>query len=218
MPRNPRGFSFRRRRFYQRPRYRRMSYHRSTCDYRCWNAVTPPSACRCSCGGANHGGRYRRVIRRRNVTPQAQQTSADDYFKSVGKAAMTSAVIYGLSTAAPPLGAVLIPAYTTYNYSKLGYGLLKVYMEISSQGEVSPDTMKGPAASVGGTTTQGPADAAATAVIARASQSGLFTEMAARTGVQEQVIAEMMRGSTSSALSASGGELAKFAIAKAVGA
>jgi hypothetical protein len=131
---------------------------------------------------------------------------------------LTSAIIYGLSTAAPPLGAVLIPAYTAYNYSKLGYGLLKVYKEISSDGKVSPDSIKGAAASVGGVATQGPADAAATAIVARASQSGLFSEMATKTGIQEAVIAEMMRGSTSSALSASGGELAKFAIAKAVGA
>jgi hypothetical protein len=54
-------------------------------------------------------------------------------------------------------------------------------------------------------------------MIEKASQSGLFKEMATKTGVKEVVIAEMMRGSTSSALSTGEGELAKFAVMKAVG-
>ena len=46
----------------------------------------------------------------------------------------------------------------------------------------------------------------------------MFKEMAIETGLKEVVVAEMIRGSTSSALSTGGGELAKFAIMKAVGA
>jgi hypothetical protein len=112
----------------------------------------------------------------------------------------------------------LIPAYTAYGYSKLGYGLLKIYREIRVEGKASPNSMKGASESLGEVATQGSADAVASAIVDKASQSGLFKEMATKTGVKEVVIAEMMRGSTSSALSAGGGELAKFAIVKAVGA
>jgi len=127
-------------------------------------------------------------------------------------------VIYGLSAAVPPLGAVAIPAYTAYNYSKLGYGLYKIYAEIGAEGKVSAKSLKETSGSLGEFVAQGPADTIASAVVARASQSGLFAEMAKNTRVEDMVIAEMMRGSTSSALSSGAGELAKFAIGKAVGA
>jgi hypothetical protein len=153
-----------------------------------------------------------------NPVPQPRPTPVEDFLKSTGKAALTSAIIYGLSAASPPLGAVLIPAYTAYGYSKLGYGLLKVYREISVEGKVSPNSMKEASESIGEIATQSSADAVASAMIEKANQSGLFKEMATRTGVREVVIAEMMRGSTGSALSTGGGELAKFAIMKAVGA
>jgi hypothetical protein len=152
------------------------------------------------------------------MTPQPRETPVSDYFKSVGKAALTSAVVYGLSAAAPPIGAVLIPAYTLYNYSKLGYGLFKVYREISEGEKVSPNSMSKISGQLGEVATQSSSDAIASTLITKASQSGLFKEMAEKTGIQEGVLAEMTRGSTSSALSASGGELAKFAIMKAVGA
>jgi hypothetical protein len=78
--------------------------------------------------------------------------------------------------------------------------------------------MKEASESLGGIATQGSADALASSMVDKASQGGLFKEMATKTGVKEVVIAEMMRGSTSSALSTGGGELAKFAVMKAVGA
>jgi hypothetical protein len=152
------------------------------------------------------------------MTPQLRETPVSDYFKSVGKAVLTGAALYGLSVAAPPIGAVLIPAYTAYNYSKLGYGLFKAYREISQEGKVSPNSISRVSGQVGEVAAQSPSDAIASTIVASAGQSGLFKVMAENTGIQEGVIVEMTRGSTSSALSASGGELAKFAIMKAVGA
>jgi len=186
------------------------------CDARCWSARSRPSACRCSCGGANHGRGY--FAPYRGYPRRPKPPSVGDYFKSIGKSALTNAVIYGLSAAIPPLGAVAIPAYMAYNYSKLGYGLYKVYSEISAEGKVSANSMKQASESLGDFVTQGPADTIASAVVARATQDGLFEEMVKNTHVDEVVFAEMMRGSTSSALSAGAGELAKFAIVKAVGA
>jgi hypothetical protein len=46
----------------------------------------------------------------------------------------------------------------------------------------------------------------------------LLEDMAKKTGVEEVIFAEMLKGSTSSALSTGGGELAKFIIKKVVGA
>ncbi len=152
------------------------------------------------------------------MTSQPRETPVSDYFKSVGKAALTSAVVYGLSAASPPLGAVLIPTYTAYSYSKLGYGLLKLYKEMSDEGNVRPDSLRRTSASIGEVATQSSADSMASTLVTRARESGLFREMTQKTGIQEGVIAEMTRGSASSALSSSGGELAKFTIMKAVGA
>jgi hypothetical protein len=207
-----------------RPRYHLMDYGVSSCDDRCWNATSPPSACRCSCRGAYHGAGYRRhypryqdrtiVFQPLSTPSQHHEVSVNDYFRSVGKAALTSAVVYGLSAASPPLGTVLIPAYTAYNYSSLGYGLLKAYRE----GKASPSSIQVVSRSIGEVAAQDSADVVASAIINNASRSGLFKEIATRTGIKEVVISEMMRASTSSALSTGGGELAKFAITKAVGA
>jgi hypothetical protein len=200
----------RRRSAYWGSRYRLSSYSGSNCDERCWNARSPRSSCRCSCGGENHGRGYSGYGK---YTPRVS-----DFLKSTGKAAATSAVIYGVSAASPPLGAFLIPAYTAYGYSKLGYGLLKIYEEIRAQGRAGSDSVKGTSESIGEAATQGIADSLASSIVGKASQGGLFKEMATKTGAKEVVIAEMMRGSTSSALSTGGGELAKFAVMKAVGA
>ncbi len=135
----------------------------------------------------------------------------------MGKSALTSALIYGLSAAVPPVGAVAIPAYTAYNYSKLGYNLYRVYEEQRTKGTASATSVKRASGSVGELATQSSADRVATQLAAKAHQSGIFNEAARSTGVESIVFAEMFRGSTSSALSTSGGELFKFAIGKAVG-
>jgi len=188
----------------------------TTCDARCWSARSRPSACRCSCGGANHGRGY--FAPYRGYPRRPKPPFIGDYFKSIGKSALTSAVIYGLSAAIPPFGAVAIPAYMAYNYSKLGYGLYKVYSEISAEGKASANSMKQASESLGDFVTQDPADTIAWAIVTKARRSGLFEEMAKNTRVDEVVFVETMRGSTSSALSAGAGELAKFAISKAVSA
>lgn len=152
------------------------------------------------------------------VLPPPKPRPIGDYFKSIGKSVLTNALIYGLSAAVPPLGAVAIPAYMTYNYSKLGYNLYKVYDEMQSKGKVSLSSVTRASGSLGEFVTQRPADDTAATIVAKVQESGLFQEMAKKTNVDEVVFAEMFKGSISSGLSASGGELAKFVIRKAVGA
>ena len=123
-----------------------------------------------------------------------------------------------MSAAVPPVGAVVIPAYTAYNYSKLGYSLYKAYDELSSKGTITPKSAKRAAGSLGELATQPAADDFARELTAKAQDTGAFAEMAKASGVDSKVFAEMVRGSTSSALSTSGGELAKFVVAGAVGA
>jgi len=137
--------------------------------------------------------------------------------KPVLEGALKNAVIYGVAAAAPPLGAVLIPAYTAINYAELGYGLFKVCREINARRGVSMSSLSDVSGETGATLAQSSADAIASAAVTKASQTGLFRDMASKTGLQGQVISEMTRGSLSAALSTSGGELAKFAIMKAVG-
>jgi hypothetical protein len=152
------------------------------------------------------------------VSPRPKPQSIGDYFKSIGKSVLTSALLYGLSAAIPPFGAVAIPAKAAYDFSKLGYSLYKVYDELSSKRKVSGDSLKQASGSLGEFVTQPTADDIALTITTKAQESGLFKEMVEKTHIQEAVYAEMLRGSTSSALSTSGGELAKFVIGKAVGA
>src|SRR3989442_7642359 len=111
------------------------------CDFKCWVATSPPSHCQCECCGANHGGgaSYSRALRsmgyglsrshvrrmRRRIYSYYEPTltiyrqvpafqSASHFFATMGRTMLTSAVIYGLSAAVPPFGAVAIPAYTAY--------------------------------------------------------------------------------------------------------
>jgi len=61
----------------------------TNCDARCWNATSPPSACRCSCGGAYHGG-YRRLP---SLYQQAvNQQKRDEIAKALVKKARDEAV------------------------------------------------------------------------------------------------------------------------------
>jgi hypothetical protein len=205
------------------------------CGPSCWYARSPPSACRCSCRGAHHGcyrgrgySRYHASYRERDrlararhifiVSPRPKPQSIGDYFKSIGKSVLTNALLYALSAAIPPFGAVAIPAKAAYDYSKLSYGLYKVYGELSSKRKVSGDSLMQASGPLGEFVTQPAADDLASKITTKAQESGLFKEIADRTNIQEVVYAEMLRGSTSSALSTSGGELAKFVIRKAVGA
>ena len=130
---------------------------------------------------------------------------------------MTGALIYGISAAVPPVGAVAIPAYTAYGYARLGYALNMAYYEVRLRGGVSPSTTGEVAGRMGEVVAQHSADAIAGQVVAKAQQDGLFKDMTAVTGVETAVIAEMMKGSTSSALSSGTGELAKFLVTRAVG-
>src|SRR5437879_1997575 len=114
------------------------------CDSRCTTATSPRSYCRCDCRGANHGaGSYSRYPASyrgyrsspRFVTPtfsdqeppESEPQTVSEYFRSTGKSALTGALIYGLSAAFPPVGAVAIPAYTAYGYIRLSYTLYMAF-------------------------------------------------------------------------------------------
>ena len=152
------------------------------------------------------------------VFPAPKPLSISDYVKSVGSSILKNAVIYGLSAAFPPLGAVAIPAYMAYNHFKLGQCLYKACNEVISKGKVSGESVEETSARLGEFVTQRSADDMASTIVSMAKQSGLFEEMTKETGVHEVVFAEMLKGSTSSALSTSAGELAKFVVGKVVGA
>ncbi len=207
------------------------------CDSRCTGASSPPSHCRCSCGGANHGGggryggyrvrgyRYSRHYVPSYVPPSwnppspppSKPPTTGDYFRSIGKSALTGAVVYGLSAAVPPVGAVVIPAYTAWGYVRWGSYLYMAYYEVQHKGTVRPDTAREVLGRTAEILAQQSADAVAGNIVAKANRGTLFPDTAAATGVESAVITEMMKGSTSSALSSSAGELAKFVVGKAVG-
>ena len=140
-----------------------------------------------------------------------------DYFRGIGKSVLTDALILGFSAAVPPAGAVLIPAYTALNYSKLGYSLYKAYDQYRTEGSPATTSVANAADEVGETAAQPSADAIGSNVASTALQAGAFTELTTQTGLSSAVFAEMVKGSTSSALTAIGGDLLKFAVGSAVG-
>jgi hypothetical protein len=153
----------------------------------------------------------------RYVRPEPKPQSFLDYVGGAGRSALTGAIVYGLSTAFPPVGAFAIPAYTALTYSKMGYGLYKVYEERLATGRASPKSVSGASSSVGEAAANQPSDAIAAQVATAAYEHGVFNDLASHTGLESVVLKEMVKGSTSSALSTVGGDLLKFAIGKAVG-
>jgi hypothetical protein len=215
------------------------------CDFKCWGATTSPSHCQCECHGINHGrgASYSRALRsvgpgvsqsyirrmRRRIYSYHEPTltiqqqvprfpTVGHFFASMGRSMVTSAVIYGLSAAVPPFGAVAIPAYTAYGYLTLGQGMFKAYEELQANGTISSNTIRDTSGSAVETFSGPAADTVAGAIVSRAQQSGVFGDIAQMTGVSPLVYQEMFKGSASSALSSSSGELAKFVVRKAVGA
>lgn len=152
------------------------------------------------------------------ILPRLPRPSISDYLKGIGKSILTNALICGLSASVPPLGAVAIPAYMAYSYTRLGYDLYKAYDELSLTGNTEADSVGEASESLGEFVTEQPADTIASSIVNKVKESGLLEDMAKKTGVEEVIFAEMLKGSTSSALSSSGGELAKFIIKKVVGA
>lgn len=126
-------------------------------------------------------------------------------------------MVYGVSAAFSPVGAVAIPAYNAYGYIRWGSYLYTAYYEVQHQGSIRSETAREVVGRTAEVLTQRSTDVVAGDVVARADRGTLLKDAAAATGVHRTVIAEMMKGSMSSALSSSAGELAKFAVNKVVG-
>lgn len=139
------------------------------------------------------------------------------FFRNVTKSAFSSAVVYGVSAAFPPIGAFAIPAYTVYGYAKFGLTLWRIQRDLVSG---SPSAKHALDATGSGTEilASNSSDAIASAMVDQARRSGLFREVVSKTGVSDMVVTTMMKGSISSALSTGSGEFAKFAVSKMVGA
>lgn len=111
-----------------------------------------------------------------------------------------------------------IPLYHAYGYVDLGRGLYGVYKEWSEHRKITVEAMEGMAGPSADLTAQPLADEVASRLVDDANRSGVFDGLAKQTGVEPVVMKEMVRGSTSSALSSGAGQLARFAIKRAVGA
>jgi hypothetical protein len=120
----------------------------------------------------------------------------------------------GFLTALPsPIGAVAIPAYTAYSYSKLGLGLFNACKKVLSGRDNDNRALKEIASDAEESLTGPVADEVASKVVNAAQASGSLKDIADKTKVPEVVFAEMLKGSTNSALT-SALDLSEFAIKK----
>jgi len=153
----------------------------------------------------------------RDSVEREPNTTSGDLIGGLGKSALTSAIVYGVSAAVPPFGAFAIPAYGAFGYGKLGYNLYKAYVEWRERDDVRPATLKA-SGSLAGVGSQTAADGAASYLVAAVGSSGLLSATARQTRIDRTILSEMLRGSTSSALSGGAEELKKLVLGKAVGA
>lgn len=208
------------------------------CDARCTSARSPPSACHCSCGGANHGRGFGAGIRFRRrgyrvPTPSpymsfrkpyqlVRKPTVSDSVKSflvgVGKSALVGSLVYGLSTGVPPLGTVAIPAYSAYSYAKAGKDLYDVYSNWKSGQRSTVESVKEASGTAASVATGDASDRIAMVMVSNLNESGVIGEIAKQTNVNSNVYSQMLQGSISSATSEGLGEIAKFTVGKVVGA
>jgi hypothetical protein len=134
MPRNPGWFRIpaRRRRFYRGTRPFSVGYARS-CDWRCWNATTPRSACRCICRGNNHGGAHRpppphqqqaNQRQRDEIAKAAAERIRDEAVNRILQKVEASAVVHQ-----PHIAVMIEVARQSYNHRDYLYDVAK---ELSS--------------------------------------------------------------------------------------
>jgi len=154
----------------------------------------------------------------RKQTSLPKKLSVTTVLKATCKTVLVPAVVYGLSAAFPPVGAVAVPLYHVYGYADLGRGLYGVCKEWSEHRKITGKAVEGMAGPSAELTSQPLADKVASRLVDGANRVGLFDGLAKQTGVEPVVMKEMVRGSTSSALSSGAGQLARFAIKGAVGA
>jgi hypothetical protein len=153
----------------------------------------------------------------RRPPPEPESQSIREYVTGDGRSALTTALVYGLSAAVPPIGAFALPAYTAYNYAKLGHDLFNVYKDLRASGHVRRGDATAAGDSVGSNLTGEAADSLASSITSAASSSGVFGGIELATKVKGSVLSAMFKGSISSALSGFGGNVLGFAIGVAVG-
>lgn len=133
---------------------------------------------------------------------------------AIGKSALTNALMSGfLAALPPPLNAVAIPVYSAYGYSKLGIGLFNACKKVYSGRDIDNRALKEIVSDAKQSITEPVADSIASKVVNTAQASGALKNIADETKINEVVFAEMLKGSTSSALT-SAMDLSIFAIMK----
>lgn len=132
---------------------------------------------------------------------------------AIGFAALKAAIVYGVSAAFPVAGTVIIPIYHMYNYSKVATGLYNVFENMKSG---STPQVRNSIAKVSGSTSEELSSGEAAVIAANltngAKESGVLSEMAKQTKVDEGVYAAMLEGSLKSGISHSVGNLTEYAV------
>ncbi len=175
--------------------------------------------CSCSCGGAAHGGGGGIV----SIAEASSDRDVPEYRKFFGnslvQAALTHACMAGLTVVAPGAGLALATAYTTYNYSNLGYTMFKAYNEFQN-GNVAQrrDSLRTITTNVTSFAVGDSSDKAAAYIVDKAKASGYVKELAGKSGVEEVILTDMLEGTTSQAINNGFTELARFGAGKVFGA
>jgi len=177
-----------------------------SCNYRCVNARY--STCRCSCGGANHGGGSVHI----GTSSHRSRENTGNFLRSAGIGISTGLVVPAVSSIFPPVGLV----YTTYNSINFGYTLYKHLKKEDTHGLLN-DVSKYLSSEVVQKVSEPYATQIAEKLTSAVEVSGLVSDLSSKTGVGASIYSNMFEGTVKNALINGVGNLAQYAIGVAIG-
>jgi hypothetical protein len=132
----------------------------------------------------------------------------------MGKNALVTALVVGLTVAHPVLGVMATKVYGVYSHGMAGVALYNAYSNWKS-GELSTPQAAGEAAkTVAGEVTGGVSDTLASTMVNGLKQSGVIQQISRETNVEPGVVSDMMSGTISASASDGFADLTAYTVRK----
>lgn len=137
---------------------------------------------------------------------------------SVAKPILIRALLTGLTIANPTIGGGLTLLYTSYSYYKTGKSMWSAYNEWEEKRKTaSKRSIQSASGDVAGYATGSYGDEGANYIVKKAQENGIIQTLSKETKIDERVITDMLRGTSSEAINDRFSDLANFGVGKALG-